>query len=40
MVHQGPAFERINEAARRLNQPVHAGTIHSNDVFTVLQGIA
>ncbi|HPD53444.1 MAG: purine-nucleoside phosphorylase [Bacteroidota bacterium] len=33
MVHQGPAFERINEAARRLNQPVHAGTIHSNDVF-------
>lgn len=33
MAHQGPAFLQINETAKRLNQPVHAGTIHSSDVF-------
>lgn len=33
LVHQGLAYETINETARALNMPVKAANIHSSDVF-------
>ena len=33
MPHQGPVFERINEAANRLQQPLVKSNIHSSDIF-------
>lgn len=31
--HQGNAFDRINETAKKLNQPLKACHIHSSDIF-------
>lgn len=33
IIHQGIAYELINETANRLNMPVLASNIHSSDVF-------
>jgi len=33
MPHQGQVFERINEAAHRLQQPLVKSNIHSSDIF-------
>lgn len=33
LVHQGKAYDLINETARKLSMPVKASNIHSSDVF-------
>ena len=33
LVHQGSAYDRINETAKKLGMPVIAADIHSSDVF-------
>lgn len=33
LTHQGKAYDIINETAKKLNQPLIAGTVHSSDIF-------